>query len=53
MTRKHFEAIAEAIRNNIGNKTEREAIARALIPAMLQANAHFNSNRFIAACSGE
>ncbi len=47
MTRKHFIAIAEAIRNSITNTAEREAVARALIPAFRAANPKFNSERFM------
>ena len=53
MTRKHFVAIAEAIRNSIVSTAEREAVARALVPALRAANSKFNTERFIAACVGE
>jgi hypothetical protein len=52
MTRKHFIAIAEAIRENIPNKAEREAVARALAPAFLAVNPKFSTDRFIAAAVG-
>ena len=52
MTRKHFIAIAEAIRNSITSRAEREAVARALVPALTQANPNFNTERFIDACMG-
>ena len=53
MTRKHFIAIAEAIRNSITSTTEREAVARALVPALRAANPNFNTERFIDACVGK
>jgi hypothetical protein len=53
MTRKHFIAIAEAIRSSIHGKSEREAVARALAPAFRKANPRFNTDRFIAAVVGE
>jgi hypothetical protein len=52
MTRKHFQAIAEAIRQNINDAVTRRAVAQALIPALQQANANFNVQRFIDACVG-
>jgi len=53
MTRKHFIAIAEALRSNITNAEEREAVARALLPALRAANPKFDTARFIAAAVGE
>ena len=52
MTRKHFIAIAAAIRTSITSRTEREAIARALVPALRAANPNFNTELFIDACVG-
>lgn len=52
MSRKHFIAIAEAIRNNIQEKAQREAVANALIPALKASNPNFNSTRFMDACLG-
>ena len=43
MSRKHFKAIADAIRTAITDKAEREAIAKALIPALREANQNFNA----------
>ena len=53
MTRKHFNAIAEAIRISIPSRTEREAIAKALVPALRSANPKFSTDRFISAAVGE
>ena len=52
MSRKHFEAIAEAIRLSITNRAEREAVARALIPALRAANPNFKTEKFVDACIG-
>ena len=52
MTRKHFIAIAEAIRNSITSAAEREAVARALVPALRAANPKFNTERFMDAVQG-
>ena len=52
MTRKHFIALAEAIRNSISSKEERVAVARALLPALRAANPNFKTERFIDACIG-
>ena len=52
MTRKHFNAIAAAIRSNFINKTERETIAKALIPALKESNPNFNPERFVEAAVG-
>ena len=53
MSRKHFQAIAAAIRTGIASKAEREAVARALLAAMKEANANFNATKFLEACIGE
>ncbi len=53
VSRKHFQAIAAAIRTGIASKAEREAVARALLPAMREANANFNAGKFLEACIGE
>lgn len=53
MSRKHFQAIAAAIRTGIASKAEREAVARTLLPAMREANANFNAAKFLEACIGE
>ncbi len=53
MTRKHFNAIAEAIRISIPSRAEREAIAKALAPSFMAANPKFSINRFISAAVGE
>ncbi len=53
MTRKHFIAIAKAIRSSIASKAEREAMAKALVPALLAANSKFRTDRFIEDAVGE
>jgi hypothetical protein len=53
MSRKDFQAIAQAIRENINDRAQREAIARALLPALLDSNNRFDSARFIDAAVGE
>jgi hypothetical protein len=52
MSRKDFVAIAQAIRENITSKAEREAVARALIPALRAGNDRFNVQRFWDAAVG-
>ena len=47
MTRKHFIAIAEAIRQTITDRAQREAVAIALIPALRASNSNFNSEKFV------
>jgi hypothetical protein len=49
MSRKHFIAIARAIRENIQDKAQRKAIADALLPALKASNPEFNATRFIEA----
>ena len=53
MSRKDFIAIALAIRENIVSIEQREALARAIIPALRQSNPRFDSERFMAAAVGE
>lgn len=53
MSRKHFVAIADAIRNNIQRKNQREDIARALLLALRESNPRFDSKRFMLAAVGE
>ena len=53
MSRKHFEAIADAIRHNIQCKNQREDMARALLCALRDSNPRFDSNRFMLAAVGE
>jgi hypothetical protein len=53
MSRKHFIAIAGAIRNNLSDRALRQAVATALIPALMGSNPNFNVTRFIAAAVGE
>jgi hypothetical protein len=52
MTRKHFVAIAKAIRDSITSRVDREVVARALVPALLESNPRFNAERFVDACMG-
>lgn len=52
MTRKHFIALADAIRTNISSKPEREAVAKALLNALRDANPRFKAEKFIEACLG-
>ena len=53
MSRKDYRTIAEAIRQNVTDRKEREATARALIPALRADNPRFDSVRFIDAAVGE
>ena len=53
MSRKDFIAIAQAIRENIASIEQREALARAIMPALRESNSRFDSGRFIAAAVGE
>ena len=53
MSRKDFVAIATAIRENITDRAQREAIARALLPALRASNPNFNTHRFLDAAVGE
>ncbi len=52
MSRKHFIAIAQAIRENIYDKAQRQAIASALLPALKASNPDFNATRFLDAAVG-
>lgn len=52
MSRKHFNAIAQAIRENIHDKAQRQAIANALLPALIASNPNFNTTRFLEAVVG-
>ncbi len=53
MTRKHFIAIAKAIRTCIKSVEDRESIARELLPALKASNPSFDSQRFLNACLGQ
>lgn len=53
MSSKHFEAIADAIRNNIHSKNQQEEIARALLSALRESNPRFDAIRFMLAAVGE
>ena len=52
MSRKHFIAIAQAIRENIPDKAQRQAVATALLPALRASNTNFNAPRFLEAAVG-
>ena len=52
-SRKLFVALAKAIQESIGSIEQREALARAIIPALRESNPRFDSERFIAAAVGE
>jgi len=51
-TRKTFVAIANAIRLSITDRAQREATAKALIPALKDSNPNFDRQRFLDACIG-
>ena len=53
MNRKHFILISDAIRNNLSDRALRQAVATALIPALMGSNPNFNVTRFMAAAVGE
>ena len=53
MSRKHYQATADAIRLNIENKYLRELFAKALISALKQDNPKFDSNRFLNVALGD
>lgn len=52
VSRKHFIAIAQAIRENIHDKAKRQAVANALLPALRASNPNFNASRFLEAAVG-
>ena len=53
MSRKHFIAIAQAIRESIHDKAQRQSVASALLPALKASNPNFNALRFMEAAVGE
>ena len=53
MSRKHYQAIANAIRTNVESKELREQFAKALISALKQDNSRFDQTRFITAAVGD
>ena len=53
MSRKHFKAIANAIRENIELKSQREEVARALISELRESNPRFDASKFMLAAVGE
>jgi hypothetical protein len=53
MSRKHYQAIANAIRTNIESREIREQFARALISALKHDNPRFDQTRFISAAVGD
>lgn len=52
VSRNHFIAIAQAIRENIHDKAQRQAVANALLPALRASNPNFNASRFLEAAVG-
>ena len=52
MTRKHFIAIARAIRESIQDKALRRVVANALVPTLRASNPQFNSDKFLDAATG-
>ena len=53
MSRKHFKAIADAIRENIEPKCQREEVAKTLISALRDSSPGFDANKFMLAAVGE
>ena len=53
MSRKHYEAIAEAIRENIQLKSQREELAKALLSALRESNPRFDASKFMLAAVGD
>lgn len=53
MSRKHFKAIADAIRENIQLKSQREEVARALLSVLREGNPRFDASKFMLAAVGE
>lgn len=53
MSRKHFQSIAQAIRENINSKELRQEVARALLQVLREDNPRFDCNRFMLAAVGE
>jgi hypothetical protein len=53
MSRKHYKAIAEAIREGFNTRELREEVARALLEALRSDNPRFDSRRFMDAAVGE
>jgi|GEM_PF-2939926 len=49
MTRKHFELIAAAIRENITDELYRKDLADAILPALKASNPNFDPCRFMSA----
>lgn len=53
MSRKHYKAIADAIRENIQLKSQREEVARALLSALRESSPRFDASKFMLAAVGE
>lgn len=53
MSRKHFKAIVEAIRENIEPKSQREEVAKALLSALRESNPRFDASKFMLTAVGE
>jgi hypothetical protein len=52
MSRKHYKAIAEAIREGFNTKELREEVSRVLMDALRADNPRFDSCRFLTAAVG-
>lgn len=51
MTRRHFEAIAKAIRESQAKELDKKIIARELAMVFAEMNPRFDFSRFFEACS--
>jgi hypothetical protein len=49
MSRKHYQAIAAALRN-IPDRTTRQSVVAELLPVLKRDNPRFDTGRFIEAC---
>ena len=50
MTRKHYEAIAKAVRDTELSKDQKNIVARHLASEVYKFNVRFDTERFVAAC---
>jgi hypothetical protein len=53
MSRKHFIAIAAAIRSNFDDRNLREQVAGAFLQTLKDCNPNFNASRFLEAAIGK